>query len=539
MMKKKLSAVLSASLTIALLAGCGGSGTNENAGSGAAEIEKTTPDSYPIQTDKTLTYWCDLSGHVSTHAKSLNETPFAENLAKKTGIKVEFIHPAAGGSGQANEQFNLMIASGELPDIIESDWANYPGGPERAMDENIILDLTKVFEKVSPNITKFYEEHPDYKKQVETVSGKLYHYPFILGDDKLMTYIGPMIRQDLLDRAGMEMPETIDEWDAVLRKFKSMGIETPLVMRIDNKNLQNVSPFMACYKIAGGFYVDNGKVKYGPYEPAFKDYVMQLAAWYKDGIFDNNFMDTDSKRITALVASGNVGAAFGSGGGDFGKWIPALKQLVPEADFEPLKYPTAEKGTTPMYGQKNLPLGTFGAAISGTSENVELAARLLDYGYSEEGHMFYNFGVEGESYEMKDGIPCYTDIVTDEKKNGGLAIGGGIGKYARASYNGPFVQDVHYLDQFYSLDEQKAAVGLWSDTDTLEHKIPSGLLTDEENNEYTTIIQDIDTFREAEFYKLITGKSTDFDGYFSQLKDRGIERAIEIQQQAYDRYKAR
>ena len=27
----------------------------------------------------------------------------------------------------------------------------------------------------------------------------------------------------------------------------------------------------------------------------------------------------------------------------------------------------------------------------------------LDYGYTEEGHLLLNFGVEGESYEMIDG----------------------------------------------------------------------------------------------------------------------------------------
>ena len=42
--------------------------------------------------------------------------------------------------------------------------------------------------------------------------------------------------------------------------------------------------------------------------------------------------------------------------------------------------------------RKTLPVSGFGASISAESDNVEIAARLLDFGYSEEGHMYYNFG---------------------------------------------------------------------------------------------------------------------------------------------------
>jgi len=534
-MNRKLTAILAISLSVAMLSACGGGTSAGNGGN----FKKTTGDEYPIKTDVKLTYWCDLSGHVSAQSKSLNETELAKILIEKTGINVEFIHPAAGGAGQTTEQFNLMIASGELPDIIESSWIDYPGGPERAISENIIIDLNNVIDQVSPNLKKFYDEHSDYKNQMLTVSGKLYHYPFVRGDEKLMTYIGPMIRKDLLDKVGMAAPETIDEWDKVLRAFKKAGVNTPLTMKIDKANLVNVSPFLGAFGLAGGFYVENNKVKFGPNEPKFEEFMQLLASWYKDGILDSNFMDTDGKRITALVANGSVGAVFGSAGGDFGKWLPALKESVATAEFVPVKYPTSAKGVRPMYGQKDLPIATFGAAISGKSKNVELAARFLDYGFSQEGHMVYNFGKEGVSYVVKDGVPSYTEIVTDKAKNGGFAIGAGIGKYARASYNGPFVQDVNYLNQFYSMPVQKKAIDAWSDTDTLKYKLPISLLTEAENKEYTTLIQDIDTFKEALFYKIITGKSTDYDSYFNGLKDRGVQRAIEIQQAAYDRYKSR
>ena len=64
-----------------------------------------------------ITYWCQLAdGIVSANFSNLGDTPFAKGLMEKTGITIEFLHPA---SGAGTEQFNLIVASGELPDIME------------------------------------------------------------------------------------------------------------------------------------------------------------------------------------------------------------------------------------------------------------------------------------------------------------------------------------------------------------------------------------------------------------------------------------
>ena len=136
-MKRIVTLLLVLSLATAALAGCGGTQTTKNTGA----IEKTTPDSYPIKTEETLTYWMVASGHVTAVYPSLNETPHAAALKEQTGIGVKFIHPVVG---QENEQFNLMISSGELPDIIEYPFYEYPGGPQKAVQDGCIITLNEV-----------------------------------------------------------------------------------------------------------------------------------------------------------------------------------------------------------------------------------------------------------------------------------------------------------------------------------------------------------------------------------------------------------
>lgn len=538
MTKKHWTGILAAAMTASLaLTGCGGGKGAQTAQK--AEVKKTTADSYPLQTDQTLRYWLTISGHVSAHSQSLNDTPLAQDLKDKTGINVEFVHPAIG---QETEQFNLMLASKDVPDIIEYSWNNYTGGPESAISKNTIVDLNTVLDAgVSPNLQKLFDENPDIGKACQTETGKTYIYPFVVKDGLLQTYMGPMVRADLLEKYNLSAPETLDEWENMLRVFKENGVKSPLTLRMDNVKFADMSPFIGAYGAAGTFYVEDGKVKFGPYTEEYRQFLTLMSRWYSEGLLDPNFTDTDSKRLTSVVANGEAAAAFGSAGGDFGKWIPAAQAQDPNARFVPVKYPVLHKGDTPKFGQKNLPVGGFGAAISGKSKNVELAARFLDFGYSEEGHMTYNFGKEGESYTMQDGVPTYTDIILDNDKNGGMGVGPAMGKYIRACYNGPFVQDVNYLTQFYTMPEQLEGVKTWSETDTLDYKMPLSPMTQEENKEYTKIMSDIDTYRQEVMYKTITGKSalSDLDNYYTEMKNRGIERAIELQQAAYDRYMAK
>ena len=77
-------------------------------------IENIDLSSYPVETDVTLTYFKTIPPTLSTVIENYGETEFSKELEKRTGIKVEYIHPAAGAVA---ESINLMIASNELCDI--------------------------------------------------------------------------------------------------------------------------------------------------------------------------------------------------------------------------------------------------------------------------------------------------------------------------------------------------------------------------------------------------------------------------------------
>ena len=96
----------------------------------------------------TLTYWTNLSSTDASVMSSLDDNLYMQELQARTGVDLEFLHPAVG---QENEQFSLLIASGELPDIIEWNWSGYAGGIQKAIDDGVILPLNDLIAQYAPN----------------------------------------------------------------------------------------------------------------------------------------------------------------------------------------------------------------------------------------------------------------------------------------------------------------------------------------------------------------------------------------------------
>ncbi|RED55552.1 extracellular solute-binding protein [Cohnella lupini] len=535
--KTNRSAIVPLLLIVALLLSCSKSNSNdhlsEQAGSGSSAESSDRTSADPVAGK--LTYWSELNGNAASIKPSFKEVPFFQEWQSRTGGSLSFIQPPAN---QAKEAMNVMLASGDLPDMMEFEWDKFPGGPEKAIADGYILRLNDVIERYAPNLRKYLDEHPEIDKQVKTGAGSYYVFPFIRGDDLLRTYQGPIIRKDWLDELGLRIPETIDDWYAVLKAFKERkGAEAPLTFLGMPSPLFGVEggAFVGAFGIKKGFYLDEGQVEFGPMEPEYKSFLALFRKWYAEGLLDRNIATVDTKTLDANMISGRSGASVWNAGAGIGTWQPFVREEEPDAQFVPAPYPVLNRGERPKFGQRSYEyVGTGGVAISAKSPNVEAAARMLDYGYGPEGHLLFNFGIEGLSYEMKDGYPAYTDLILRNPDK--LAPSQALAMYTRASYFGPFVQDIRYLEQYYVLPEQKDAIRVWSDTDADLHMLSQVPKTEQDSAEFSAIMQDVGTLVDEMSLKIIFGIEPldSFEDYVARIRELRIERAIEIQETALD-----
>ncbi len=228
-----------------------GSASSESSAAPSGSEAQDPASTYPMSGDRKLTYWVGVS--VSNYNDNNAKLPLWQELMKNTGITIEFQHPAVG---QEQENFNLMLASGEYPDIIESKYAE----PAAMLEDEIIIDLTDVLPQYAPNLYDYLKANPEIDRQVKNDDGQYLLFPFIRPDPLLQISSGPIVRTDWLNELGLGQPETIDEWTTMLTAFRDQkGADVPLAF--DSSG--NLDRLMYAWETVGDFLNENGTVEYG------------------------------------------------------------------------------------------------------------------------------------------------------------------------------------------------------------------------------------------------------------------------------------
>lgn len=537
--KRSAACALAITVVASMLAGCGGGSDKGTADAGSGTTAST--DAGSGEAGGSLTYWLQLNPNVSANFTNLGDTELGKAWQKNTGVTVEFQHPA---SGQENEQFNLIVADGNFPDIMEWSWLNrYPGGPAKAIDDGVIIELNDIIDQYCPNLKQYLADNPDIDKMVKTDDGKYFAFPFIRGDEGLCYTVGGFIREDWLSELGLEVPTTIDEWHTALTAFKEQkGASAPI--SFDWANFKQSNPFAFAYGVGTAndtwyFLDDAGEIQFAPATDNYKDYLMTMNQWYNEGLIDRDLATLNGDQVTSKMTTDQAGASVGWAAGRMQVMMTTAQKDNPEYTLVPTPVPTLEKGATPEYGFMENQFPDVGAAITTSCENVELAAKFLDYGYSEEGHNLFNFGIEGVSYNWDGDHAVYTEEITNNPD--GWPIAQSLSKYIRANYNGPFVQDINYLEEYLQLPTVKECPTVWAVDSAKKHVLPNVTPTQEESTELSTISNEIKTYVDEMILKFIFGTESfdNWDQYIETLNGMGLQRALEIERTALGRYNDR
>lgn len=532
-MRSMVSLVVSSAFILSIVSACS-SGTTEN----------TNPKTEAVNANKPaakISIWTGLNVNAAVTVKNYNEILGIQEWQKRTNVNFEFTHPAVGTEA---EQLNLLLASNNLPDAFMIVADQFPGGLTKAYNDGVIIKLNDLIDKYAPNLKKVMADNPEVAKQIKADNGDIYALPH-LRTGKYKTFGGMMIRQDWLDELGLQAPETIDEWETVLRAFKEKkGAAVPLLIGAQPKLyvFGTTTPnFIEAFGTSYDYFLKNGSVKYGPMESEYKSFLTTFQKWYKEGLIDQEFATNDSKTFDAKVTSGKAGAFFGYVGSSISKYLPALQQTDPKAKLAAVQFPVLKKGDQPINTGRSWEWSKTGTVITKANKHPEETVKAMDYLFSPEGILLKNFGVEGVTYTLKDGQPVYTDLIM--KNPDKLPIAQALSKYFMSSTPFVGVDDDRSLDQTYVLQPQKDAIKLYAKyaDNSLKFMLPPTSFTSDEAKEMSKISADTTTYRDEMFVKFIMGAEpiANFDKYVDQLKKFKIDRGVQIQQDAYNRFKAR
>jgi len=561
-LKKLLAVVLTITCLAGLLVGCGNPADKEttkaqsddkttvgtdnktteagenNVTTEAGEDNVTTEEvkneiTYPLETKTKLTLAIQADAQIKlNYPDGLGSTPFWTALQKATGVEVEV------QTYENRNAMSLMFASGELPDIIFFNFANYDGGVNKAIADGIIAPITDYLEW-APDLVEVLNSDQRFLLASTTTENEYIGFPNTRGDDYMASTCGLMLRQDFLDAVKMKVPNTAEEFYQVLKAFKEqLNVEYPFSC-YNNYFYQHglgAGIFTSAFGLPKGtWYVNDGKIHYGFYEDEYKDVLAYFAKLYAEGLMDPNYSTLKIDVQRANFMNGVSGVTMGAPAGDMGLFLTTMKD-DPTFDvtaFGPIVKNDGDKAMSTHYSN---PVNASFAVITPACKDVEAAVKFLNYAYTEEGHMLYNFGEEGVTYNMVDGYPQYTELITNNPD--GWTMQQALGAYTRAGFAFSFVSDKRYSEQYQSTPQQKNALAVWSQSDAAKYQVPAYTILAEDSNDYSRMYSDINTYCVEQTILFITGKKSidEFDNYQAELKKMGMEECIEMSQRAYEAY---
>lgn len=498
-------------------------------------------DTAPAEYPETVKIFTTMTEHLSKIGVSnYNETYYWQELEKRTGTHTEFTHLAAGADIMT--QLNLMVASRDLPDVIVGvDWKNVTGGATLWEEDGVIVDLTDMIPQYMPNYYADIQEVPYWEPTLE-VDGKMYYVSDIQHG---VLYEGPNIRGDWLAAAGLETPTTIDELYNVLVYFKEHDMngngdttdEWPMSGQTPTSYSWSPYELMWAWGVNYDFQLVDGKVTHGMLMPEFTEAVTFLNKIYSEGLLDPDYATQDRTALDGKYMNNLVGMEYGI---QPSKMNNALNPECTEGGFMAAGLPNMKlTKDSPSYVFDPMYVTLFTgakAAITGNCAEPEKVLSWMDYIYSDEGSMLFNYGLEHYSYEYDENGNPYIDYT------GAIAANPDTEESALAymySISGTSAFPIHMShDRFKSTMHpySAAAADAWAADNDISRLLPSLSLSADQLEEINDTLVDIKTYVSVQMDKLVNGQTplSDIPAIQQKLVDMGINDIIDVYQQVYD-----
>ncbi|MCL6457172.1 MAG: extracellular solute-binding protein [Gorillibacterium sp.] len=531
--RKGFTLLLSGVMLVTMLSGCGSS-EKKTGSEPSTAVEKVSKDGFPVVKEPTtLTMMGPDVGF-----QNWDKMPLFQEMEKLTGIHMEFQNAPKDGF---ETKKNLVFASGTYPDIF------YAAGltPAEQMDyggQGILLPLEDLITNYGPNIKKILDENPTIRKSITAPDGHIYALPVIEFNQPWyrnpLWYNGDFLKALNIDK----LPETTEELYTYLKRVKDedpnkngKADEIPLSSASPGNSLRDIRTWLLG---AFGIYEeelyadDKDVVHYTPLEEGYKEYLAYMNRLWNDDLLDHeSFLQTSEQR-EAKARNNQLGL--------FSAWT-AFQMMGEEPNTnDPMFIPVKSDSVDAAAIAKNKGINPGAFAISKTNPSPEASMRWVDYSYSIEGATMFNKGPEGIQWK-------YTDKANYIKEY--LPVPGGGD---REEYRATLTPNYGIPAPTVNLPEiDKGLLGEVDDWIANETKtkltdrgaripFPVLFLTPEEQTEVTTKTADLNTYVRQMEAKFVTGAEpiANWDKYVDTVKKMGGERIAEINQIAYDRWKA-
>lgn len=537
MKKRSIALILAVILAMPFAAtGCKRSGGKTESG-----IKVSAPNEFPIvETPVELTIFAPKSSFI----ENFETNDFTKYFEELTNVKIKW----EIASGDAQQALNLKLASGEYPDIFYG--FNFTKEQQNIYgQQGIFTDLKDYIDEYGYYVKDMLEKREDIKEDLLT-NGAIYGLPRV-EESPYAVYPNCMwVYKPWLDKLGIDLPETTDEFYDMLVKFRDgdpngngKADEIPLAARgiVDSWGIE---PFIMNAFLPDGtsrLSVENGKVFYAADKEEYREGLRYIKKLYDEGLLYKDSFVIDRTRITSLgenetpilgAGPGLWAGMFTINGADSGR----IGQYV---SIPPLKGP---KGVCESV-ESNTDFSTVQFVVSSACKYPEVAVKWIDWIFNEENRII-GHAKEGfrKAKEGEIGIDGQQALWAQDPVDGTAGVGAvqNKGWTNFGVFYKPIETDLRtalndepsriVAENRYAAYQQHLKVGK-------DINLPSLLM----NTEDTTLVADyrttIDSLVDNAFAEFVTGVrslDSDWDAYVASLNSSGLNNYLEILQKYAD-----
>ncbi|WNR44493.1 extracellular solute-binding protein [Paenibacillus roseipurpureus] len=384
-MKKWIPTTMAVVLLAGVMAACSNSKSAEQPTSSAAASTKPAEKTKFSISLRTLAF-----GHVEK-SPDINQDKWVKKLEELTNSDMNIVLVP---HKEYEQKMIQMFATNDIPDVVQANGG--VNGKELAgsVKAGVFMPLDDLLKKYGQNLLK---KVPKEAWDKVTYQGKIFAIPEYLSNPSRRAIF---VRKDLLDKTGLGVPKTVDEYMNVLRKFKEMGVENPYMGR---ENFKYADSFFGAYDVFP--YLSMFEKQGDQVLPKFYDTenMMKALQTYKT-MFDEGLINKEFATINATVFKNTILAGkagmWSMNANEMLQWETQLKTTVPTGDIEIIPAPTGPDGKGGHYLYGAAPRAYF---INKNVKNAAQIVQFFDWMMSPEAEKFFTFGIAGDTYTETNG----------------------------------------------------------------------------------------------------------------------------------------
>lgn len=508
---------------------------------------------FPLEETVTLTGM--ISYPANTESDPNNRTIF-KRLQEQTNVEIEW---TAIQSDQWADKIKLNMANiNSITDFVfsagfsDSDLLRYA-------EQGAIIPLEEYIDSCMPNLSAVFEKYPEYRSMTTAPDGHIYSLPWIeqLGAEKTaIQTVGDMsfINKKWLDFLGLEIPETVDEFEQVLIAFRDnaeklqaeFGIEGSIIPMSFIMNDGDQDPAILINGFGEGYgdadrgrhiaVTDDKQVICSATQEGFKKGMAWLHSLYEQELIDPEAFTQEWSTYVSKGKSGRYGVCF--------SWdVANIDNLQ---DWVPLPALTADvRNITPQNGSFTSGYDRGRCVVTAVAEDPELVCQWLDQMYDPFQSPQNNWGTYGEEDDFDIFELGENENGEQMLKHAPLGDASPVEVREAECVGGPLaVLDEYYGvyvtcpdDAQYRLDWIK---DIYTPDMTMQYVYPNVFMSAEDTEELSNLQADITkTINAAKADWVMNGfDDSDWDEFQSELEAYGLSDMLAIFQKYLDEYYA-